>query len=303
MKILLGIALVLVFSSCAMISAPKIDFSYPNVGTYNDAEIVVKNFQTVGIITVKSSEIIESNGNHTGSKITNEMLMLEARRLNADDVINVRIDINQVEETVGFNVIKTINYTATALAIRYTTAVVVENDSQGNVNRDTLGGVPSPGVQVLRRPTGGVKNNWLSAEINLLGVGARYERMLNSGMSIGANIYYQAENFMLSNELGIDLTARFYLGRIFYIGAGLGFHSFSTMREYWHEWDDGWDIQGEWRDEWEFYTGFAITPDIGVKINLGNSGLYMEPGVKIPIILSEILALGIIPYVGIGWSF
>jgi hypothetical protein len=100
-----------------------VDFSFPNIGVMNKADIAVKDYQTVGIIIVKSSETIDSRGSHTGSKITYEMLMLEAQRLNADDVINIRIDVNQVIETIVDNrgpITKTTyNYTATALAIRY----------------------------------------------------------------------------------------------------------------------------------------------------------------------------------------
>ena len=35
-----------------------------------------------------------------------------------------------------------------------------------------------------------VRNNWISTETSLLGGGIKYERMLGSQISIGANIYY-----------------------------------------------------------------------------------------------------------------
>jgi hypothetical protein len=129
------LAFVFIMVSCATqptISKITINHSYPQSGnTNNSAPIPVKDYETVGIIIVKSSEVIDVTGNHTGSKITYEMLLLEAQKLDADDVINIRIDVNQVDEVVadsssstGASVTKTTyNYTATALAIKYTTVV------------------------------------------------------------------------------------------------------------------------------------------------------------------------------------
>ena len=84
------------FASCATTTYPAVNYHYPQSGNSNNATIVVKDYQPMGIIFVKSSEIVDGAGNHTGSKITYEMLMLEAKKLDADDVINIRIDMNQV---------------------------------------------------------------------------------------------------------------------------------------------------------------------------------------------------------------
>ena len=128
MRKILGLAALVIigiFSSCAY-TPPTVDYGYPDKGTSNAASIVVKDYVTLGIVIVKSSETIDGNGNHTGSKITYEMLMLEAQKLGADDVINIRTDINQVIDfsDSGKPVRTTYNYTATALAIKYTTALV-----------------------------------------------------------------------------------------------------------------------------------------------------------------------------------
>ena len=124
MKKLLCIAVLVIgiLSSCAF-ALPTLNYGYPDTGTSNVASIVVKDFTTLGIIVVKSSEVIHANGNHTGSKITYEMLMREAQKLGADDVINIRTDINRVVDFAadGRPVRTTYNYTATALAIKYTT--------------------------------------------------------------------------------------------------------------------------------------------------------------------------------------
>jgi uncharacterized protein YbjQ (UPF0145 family) len=66
------------------------------------------------------------------------MLMTEAQKLQADDIINVRIDVtktrtaNQVRSgeakgaPVRTVITTTYDYTATALAIKYTNAVIME---------------------------------------------------------------------------------------------------------------------------------------------------------------------------------
>jgi hypothetical protein len=66
-------------------------------GKYNNVVCVpVKDFVVKGIVFVESKVTIDANGEKTGSEITNEMLMREAQKLGADDVINVKID--EIEE-------------------------------------------------------------------------------------------------------------------------------------------------------------------------------------------------------------
>lgn len=124
---------VLFFSSCVTNSVK--DFSYPLDGIlYNAGVIAAKDFVTLGIIFVNTEEKIDSQGNHTGSKITYEMLMREADKLGADDIINIRIDVNQKEEIQkdSYSTEKTIityTYTATGLAIKYTDAINSDSDN------------------------------------------------------------------------------------------------------------------------------------------------------------------------------
>ncbi|MCL2244736.1 MAG: hypothetical protein FWC03_09775, partial [Treponema sp.] len=104
MKKLLGLFIVfaLFFVSCA--SQPKIDYTYPQSGNiYNAAPIPVKDYETLGIIFAESTEITDENGNHNGSKITFAMLMREAAKLGADDVINLRIDVQEIKELIPSN--------------------------------------------------------------------------------------------------------------------------------------------------------------------------------------------------------
>jgi hypothetical protein len=192
------------FASCATTTTtdyPVLNYTYPDSGSSNNAPpAVVKDYQPLGIIFVKASEAIDSNGNHTGSKITYEMLMLEAQKLEADDVMNVRIDVNQVDETIendmGFSVTKTTyNYTATALAIKYTTAIVVENgtnnlQSIGNMQKG-IGNTQDMGNTVVEtdaatatKSTGTV--DWRNRRVYLGGwggLGSWYERAKSGAMA------------------------------------------------------------------------------------------------------------------------
>ena len=178
MKKLLGcMVLLFLFVSCAYFTAgkvdnplplsvdnrlppppplPEVDYNHSHIGSFNYAPITVKDYEIKGIIFVKSSEMIDGNGNHTGSKITNEMLMLEAQKLGAHDVINIRIDVNQKEEFAsgGIRIRTTYNYTASALAIKYTTPLAVGNagnyfQSIGNndVILNVMGKYTQPTVQ------------------------------------------------------------------------------------------------------------------------------------------------------------
>jgi len=103
-------------------------------GTYNEAAIPVKDYITKGIIFVESKVTIDINGEKTGSEITNEMLMREAAKLDADDVINVKIDKIEAHKIVDSydkdgdfvkRRYKQLNYIykATGLAIKYTKVV------------------------------------------------------------------------------------------------------------------------------------------------------------------------------------
>lgn len=107
-------------------------------GALSYAAIAVKDFETKGMIFVESTVTIDAAGERTGSEITYQMLMKEAEKLGADDVINVRIDevINdKAEDTYktdingdeAFESRKLISrnyvYQASALAIKYTKAI------------------------------------------------------------------------------------------------------------------------------------------------------------------------------------
>ena len=95
-----------------------------------------KDFVSVGMIFLNSSTAINSRGELVeGSEITFEMLMREAQKLGADDIVNLRIDkIKSATErrttTAGGSAgrstqterLTITNYKATALAIKYVNA-------------------------------------------------------------------------------------------------------------------------------------------------------------------------------------
>ena len=137
MKKFVFIALVTVM--LVVFTACRSTYDYTNnvSGAFDYATVVVKDFVTLGIITVNSSEIHYSkplgfSRGIEGSKITFAALMQEAAKLEADDIINVRIDMNTNYKTGGFfrGWTRTYNYTATALAIKYTDKLdTLESDS------------------------------------------------------------------------------------------------------------------------------------------------------------------------------
>jgi hypothetical protein len=105
------------------------------------------------------------------------------------------------------------------------------------------------------------KTNWISGEISLLGLGVRYERMLNSQWSVGANVYWTSFIFIYT-EYSADATVRFYpWGKTFFTGIGVGYH-----------------------DQLWTGSGFALTPEVGWKIDVGEKGsFFLQPGIKLPV--------------------
>ena len=119
----------------------------------------IKNFNTLGLIFVESSATFDSDGNIIdGSIITLDMLMKEAHKLGADDIINLKIDeiqnisiteeirvvptrvqrgdswVTENRETTVQIINKTIVYKANAVAIKYTDAIVMPVGSTQNVS-------------------------------------------------------------------------------------------------------------------------------------------------------------------------
>ncbi len=134
-------------------------------------------------------------------------------------------------------------------------------------------------------------NNWISGEVSILGVGARYERMLNDNWSVGGNIYFNV-GLVSDQNVEVGLSGRFYpWGKIFFVGLGLGYHHLTKIID-----NAFWTIDygpGGIRSEYIWASGtlrgFSISPEIGWKIDVGNvGGFFLQPGVKLPITLGSV---------------
>jgi len=123
----LMITAVLSLAACTIV-----DYSANMSGASDYATIAVKDFVTLGIVTVQTTEIHYSTPfglkrRIEGSKVTFTDLMQEAAKLEADDIINVRIDTNAnytrrvIDWLCGWT--RTYTHTGTALAIKYTDKV------------------------------------------------------------------------------------------------------------------------------------------------------------------------------------
>ena len=103
--------------------------------------VAVKDFEVKGVVFLNSKVVYDlETGDKNGSEITSVQLMQEAVKLGADDIINVRIDKTEIKEAEDYYNKNTINdkevfagrkylekkiiYNATALAIKYTNAIL-----------------------------------------------------------------------------------------------------------------------------------------------------------------------------------
>lgn len=124
LMVIAALAAVIAFSSCSTLEETTKNVS----GESYYADLVVKDYETVGMVFVESTEEIKSGGlfgeNYVkGSKVTYYDLMKKAQELGADDIINVRIDRKQTLKQEGILIFKkrtvTYNYYGSALAIKY----------------------------------------------------------------------------------------------------------------------------------------------------------------------------------------
>jgi len=105
------------------------DYTANAAGASDYVTVAVKDFITLGIITVEKTETHHAGPlgivkRIEGAKVTYADLMQEAARLEADDIINVRVDVNTSYRGSVFDWLtgwtRVYTHTATALAIKYT---------------------------------------------------------------------------------------------------------------------------------------------------------------------------------------
>jgi len=117
------------------------------------ATVAIKDYTVVGIVRVVSEEVIRRGflgivESRRGSQVTYDLLVSEAKKIGADDIINVRIDRTDkslhgvFDWLVGYT--ERYAYTANALAIKYTQAVAGSlPDAVGGASG--MGGEPGEG--------------------------------------------------------------------------------------------------------------------------------------------------------------
>jgi hypothetical protein len=165
----------------------------------------------------------------------------------------------------------------------------------------------SSGQRVNIVPASSYAKNWISGEVNILGAGVMYERMLNKTIGIGANVYWNT--LILWNELGADFVFRIHPGGgAFYFGTAVGYHIHTGDYEYK-------TYSGYTGTFFGAVTGVAVTPELGWRIDFGDpGGFFMQPGVRVPITFGllesygaskEAFAFGwgVVPYIGFGFAF
>ncbi|MDR0669317.1 MAG: hypothetical protein LBF95_04470 [Treponema sp.] len=121
----------------------SVDHTTNRVGWSSYAEVAVKDYEALGIVTLESQEVytrgpLGFTKSLKGTRIVWSDLMNEAAKLGADDIINVRIETNNLGETsfldflTGYTI--TFKHKATALAIKYRGAVERVKTDQGAGN-------------------------------------------------------------------------------------------------------------------------------------------------------------------------
>jgi uncharacterized protein YbjQ (UPF0145 family) len=120
---------IIIMAICALAACKTTDYTANVSGASDHASIAVKDFVTLGIVTIQTTEIHHSGPfgfkkSVEGAKITYADLMQEAAKLEADDIINIRIDMHAnytkglFDWLTGWSRVYT--HTGTALAIKYT---------------------------------------------------------------------------------------------------------------------------------------------------------------------------------------
>lgn len=116
-----------ILSSCS-----TINLASNRAGWSDYAPIAVKDYLVLGSVRITCEEVVERGflgiaNSNSGSKVTYDLLLKEARKLGADDVINVRIDQRDVSShgildwLLGYT--EKHAYSANALAIKYAEAL------------------------------------------------------------------------------------------------------------------------------------------------------------------------------------
>ncbi|MCL2480909.1 MAG: hypothetical protein FWF38_04270 [Spirochaetaceae bacterium] len=158
------------------------------------------------------------------------------------------------------------------------------------------------------------QQNWVSGEFNFFGVGARYEYMISSNLSVGVHAY--VNTLIVWNNWGISGFGRYYpWGNTFFAEIALGYGYNSGIKDYSFTYA-GQKYSG---NDWVGTTGFLVSPGLGWKIDVGEKGgFFLQPGIKVPVIVGKKkpiidwtfsydgefgTSVGFFPYLGMGYTF
>jgi hypothetical protein len=135
--------MLLITAVLALAGCTSVDHTTNRVGWSSYAEVAVKDYEPLGIVSLESQEVyirgpLGITNSLKGTRIVWSDLMNEAAKLGADDIINVRIETNNMGETSIFDFLTgytwTFKHKATALAIKYKEAVERVKTEQGSGN-------------------------------------------------------------------------------------------------------------------------------------------------------------------------
>jgi hypothetical protein len=160
---------------------------------------------------------------------------------------------------------------------------------------------------VFAQEVWGGKKNFVSADLGVILAGARYERLLTSKISVGADFYW-ANSFIIFNELEAGLFGRYYIWNGLFAELGLGYHIHSGIE------DTEYEYLGSTYTEPDLVAtnGFAVSPGLGWKFDPGKAGGFtIEPGIAVPITIGTKdygddnfgVSTGFVIRVGLGFAF
>ena len=156
MKKFLGIVAA-VAVAVALTGCMSNDMTTSKKGWSNYTEITVKDFDSVGIVQIETSETTKVspfflNTSHVGKKVTYADLMAQAKKLGADDIINVRIDQRAESSFSPLQILTgsttTTTYYGTALAIKYKSVVPNQKIDATGREDNVTDGVKLPGIKL-----------------------------------------------------------------------------------------------------------------------------------------------------------
>lgn len=144
------------------------------------------------------------------------------------------------------------------------------------------------------------KRSWLSAEIaSAIGIGLRYEIMLGSKISLGANFWYGYNLIGITDDRYGSIVFPEYFevngflrvypwGKAFFLGFGFGYNEQTYEGDAYRSVKYDGINYNYWK--WGEITdgGFVVTPEIGWKIDVGNpGGFFIMPCFTCPIVFGS----------------